>query len=464
MTPSFVSLHPGESADVAVTIDRDGFVGAVEVRPIDISAAMTVTSASIPSSSTSTILHASVRADAAADPGGSLGYIVTDSVGGRSYGSLTTRAMPWEDESTLADGTRLVLMTNELFSPSIRGQRIYSFESDDGTYERPLLTARTVSDAQRDPTFGDSGRVRMGFSGFGLAVDDLGRLIAMTDVRPTTSTADTFVASRWSSEGVPDTSFGAGGEVRIAGLRWVGCASPGSDGDMALCSMDSGLPFVHRLNPDGKLDAMFGAVQLPESHAVLAAAGGVLIASPFEVDLLDGAGNLDPSFGADGRVSLAWPSSLYEGADGSRYWSVVDLFSYDESGNLLLAVSWERGGTTFATISADGSSVRMWRSPSGDLIRTPYPAMAPIPDDRGGYYLVTAWIDDPEDWSTVLVDHVAADGTLDPDFSQRRYHFDDMNGVVASAKIDGSLVLVVSSHGTFHETLPTQRVLWIPIN
>ncbi|MFJ5549166.1 delta-60 repeat domain-containing protein [Streptomyces sp. NPDC093225] len=148
-----------------------------------------------------------------------------------------------------------------------------------GTYEPPTATdfalARYTADGSPDATFGAGGKVTTDFGGgseaaFAMALQADGKIIAAGS-RSTNEGGGEFALARYTADGSLDTTFGAGGRVTTA-----------FGGDFAQA-------FAMRLQADGKIVAV--------GHS------GTFGSVDFALARYDTDGGLDAGFGAGGTVT-----------------------------------------------------------------------------------------------------------------------------------------------------------------
>ncbi|RMI33501.1 NHL repeat-containing protein [Nocardia stercoris] len=196
-----------------------------------------------------------------------------------------------------------------------------------------IAVARYTADGRPDPSFGDNGKVS---TDLGTRADHANAVVVQPDGRVvvTGSTldaaqGDNFVVVRYTADGKPDPSFGAGGKVStdFGGRSDIAAAvALESDGKLIVAGTSHGTDTgdtiaVARYTADGTLDASFGAggkvstdLGTKADHATAVAVqpdGRIVVAGStrdaaqgdnFAVVRYTADGTLDPSFGAAGTV------------------------------------------------------------------------------------------------------------------------------------------------------------------
>jgi uncharacterized delta-60 repeat protein len=177
-----------------------------------------------------------------------------------------------------------------------------------GTVNSPLVSGvdtnfdfgvvRLTADGQLDPTFGGTGFVRIPFDlagsvppshgnddeASGVAVQPDGRVVVVGSATTTPNGGPTVMAAaRLTADGQLDTSFGTGGRVTV----------PFGAGDYAVAAAVA-------IQPDG-------AIVLAGSDMMGAPFTGTNPPTAFAAARLTPDGNLDPSFGTSGTVSVPFP-------------------------------------------------------------------------------------------------------------------------------------------------------------
>jgi uncharacterized delta-60 repeat protein len=163
--------------------------------------------------------------------------------------------------------------------------------------EGPALLMRYAQDGRLDPTFGSAGIVRAGDAGgFSISTllwDSEGRLVAAG------TSGDRMVLVRYSADGAPDSTFGAGGTSSApmsAGMR-VSAALQDREGRLLVVATGANGIHLARFDRDGMPDARFGS-----GGAVRSAPGGHL-ATPAGL-AVDAAGIPTVAALSGGRVLL----------------------------------------------------------------------------------------------------------------------------------------------------------------
>jgi uncharacterized delta-60 repeat protein len=230
--------------------------------------------------------------------------------------------------------------------------------------------ARYLPDGTLDPTFGSGGLVNTDFADlsengnsddfvYAIALQPDGKIIAVG----TMDGAMTYchlgtrpVAARYNPDGTLDSTFGGDGRVR---LDWPGLQGkclgytavrvlPGGEILAAGWVLDTGLLFLARYLPDGRIDRVFGnngrvatafrstpsttlagMLVLPTGKIVLAGDSS----DEFAMVGYTADGHRDPSFGHAGRVLTPFP-----GGGVSAYGAVLQ-----PNGRIVVAGSLQRG-------------------------------------------------------------------------------------------------------------------------
>jgi uncharacterized delta-60 repeat protein len=174
---------------------------------------------------------------------------------------------------------------------------------------RDFLLVRFRSDGSRDTTFGASGSlpnlsasVSLDFGGqeqvSALAIQSDGRIVAAGVTQVTTDSR--FALARFTANGLVDSTFGAAGRVTT---NFVSGDHGGSTGDAA---------FDVKVQPDGRIVAVGRA----ETDTGLARTDVAL--ARYHPN-----GNLDTSFGGDGRVTLAFAPGDPQRANDAAFGVVI---------------------------------------------------------------------------------------------------------------------------------------------
>jgi uncharacterized delta-60 repeat protein len=195
-----------------------------------------------------------------------------------------------------------------------------------------MFVDRLLPDGRVDASFGDSGRVEVGFhaqesSAYGIALQADGKTV-VTGTASTWGTPELeLVAFRLHTDGTLDPAFGSGGVVRTGVAAQGRAMALAPDGRIVVVGDSSGDSRIVRLLSNGSIDPGFG------SDGVFVAAdrllGGLSVGPGGEVITvgtafvgtrqlatalrLDASGHLDPSFGTGGVVDLDLPK-------GEPYW------------------------------------------------------------------------------------------------------------------------------------------------
>jgi uncharacterized delta-60 repeat protein len=282
--------------------------------------------------------------------------------------------------------------------------------------ERALLNAGDF-----DPTFGTSGIATHQFTGPGnnqaeaAVVQTDGKLVVVGDVNVVNPSGPAGVnMARFNADGSLDATFGIGGRVITGSVGLVvTTAAIQADGKILVAGQHGGDFGLVRYNPDGTLDATFGAGglvttdfagTLDQAFAVAVQADGRIVvagraedsttASDFGLVRYNEDGSLDTSFGASGKVitdfgqNIESATSIVIQADGkilaAGYTSVVfgnsdfALARYNVNGSL--DTSFGSGGlvrTDFGNID-DGKRVVVESSGKIVFAGTSYISDSPI--------------------------------------------------------------------------------------
>ncbi|HVK15496.1 MAG TPA: hypothetical protein VM533_01020, partial [Fimbriiglobus sp.] len=211
----------------------------------------------------------------------------------------------------------------------------------------PLEDRTAPAAGDLDPTFGTGGQAHVPFDAAGgrssaadVAVLPGGEMVVVgTAGNPSAGTPDAFAVARMTRDGAPDPAFGVGGQVLVpvgAGNSSASAVAVQADGKVVVVgnARVTSDPYsdnqfaVVRLNPDGSLDPAFGtggkvlvavgtgtssasavAIQpdgkiVVTGEAFLAPDGSSAFNTDFAVVRLNPDGSLDPSFDADGRLTI----------------------------------------------------------------------------------------------------------------------------------------------------------------
>jgi uncharacterized delta-60 repeat protein len=217
------------------------------------------------------------------------------------------------------------------------------FATDSFGSQSDFVLARYNPDGSLDTTFGTGGKV---ITDFGSNADEAQALVVQADgklVAAGSLATDTydFALARYNADGSLDTTFGAGGKVITdfdSGVDRANALAVQADGKLVAggstqTQFAAGFAMA-RYNIDGALDAGFGAggkvtTDLGDSEGVraLLVQGGKLVAAgssngDFVIARYNPDGALDASFGAGGYVttdfagSADWANALAVQADG----------------------------------------------------------------------------------------------------------------------------------------------------
>ena len=188
-----------------------------------------------------------------------------------------------------------------------------------------LISLHAQGSSQLDPTFGQSGRVRLAYPTFSatalttLAIQPDGKLLLiLKDLNPSPPYPEEL--HRLLSNGQYDPGFGNNGVYLLPGFVEAKAAIVNAAGQIILAGLDAqeNLGWLTRLQPDGQIDTTFGdsgTVHLKVGTATaslsslaiapngdILAAGKLRGSAAFEGGIfrLSADGNLDPSFGSSG--------------------------------------------------------------------------------------------------------------------------------------------------------------------
>jgi uncharacterized delta-60 repeat protein len=295
-----------------------------------------------------------------------------------------------------------------------------------------------------DSTFGNSGKVMTSFGSSAsviraIAVQSDGKIVAAGQSR--TDSSNDFALARYNTDGTLDASFGAGGKV-ITNLGYqieechavviqadgkiVAVGTSGNDN----AAVGSGITLV-RYNPDGSLDASFGAdgkvrTRINSVDSAFAAAlqpdGKIVVAgqsavsfgvSHFSVARYHTDGKLDTSFGAGGMVTTAFGNSV------NQFANAIAIQSDGKIVALGTVVNANRGDFALARYNTDGSLDNTFGT--GGKITTDFGSRS----DRGGDIAIqsdgkiiaagSSYTSNPDTDSFALARY-NTDGTLDTSF------------------------------------------------
>lgn len=248
--------------------------------------------------------------------------------------------------------------------------------------------ARYNSDGTLDTSFGTGGRVTTAFGvccgtdwPTALVLQPDGKLVASGAV----NTVSDFGLARYHADGALDTSFGTGGRVvtDFGGFDQAYDLILQPDGKLVAGGAAAGRFALARYNPDGTLDASFGAagvvttdlpgdfeavnalVRLPDGKLVVAGSASPSGSSDFVVARYNGDGTLDTSFGTGGFTTtdfsggIDFASSLVLRSDGKLVVAGgisfdFGLARYDADG--ALDASFGTGGFVTTDFAVDSDS------------------------------------------------------------------------------------------------------------
>ena len=184
--------------------------------------------------------------------------------------------------------------------------------------------ARYRTNGSLDPTFGGDGLVIIDFAGrsnaaFGVAIQQDGKIVAVGDVQVTVG-VQKFAVARLNRDGTLDSTFGGNGKVTTA-------LTGGEDGarDVAI-------------QADGRI-VVVGTSDL-----------GEFALARYDVD-----GMLDPTFDGDGRVTTAFTTTGFDGANGVAIDADQRIVVAGTGGNGTFALArYDSLGILDATFDGDG--------------------------------------------------------------------------------------------------------------
>jgi uncharacterized delta-60 repeat protein len=256
-----------------------------------------------------------------------------------------------------------------------------------------------------DPTFGQRGQVTISLSNENVIANDAvlqpdGKIVVAAVFMPTVATAnqiatEPFGVIRLLSNGSLDTNFGTGGNTQIAFTNFINTANSlalQSDGKIVAVgeatSADGTLSefAVARFNTDGTLDSSFGnggkvttnfvgqlgGVRNPATAVVVNSASGEILVGGSASECArcvtntalaryDTNGNLDPTFGSAGMVSvkaIGAPTALALLSNGDFLALAGEaIVEFGPSGSVHASVSSTTSGVTILATSQGGSNV-----------------------------------------------------------------------------------------------------------
>jgi uncharacterized delta-60 repeat protein len=222
--------------------------------------------------------------------------------------------------------------------------------------KRRFALARYDADGRLDPTFGDRGRVMTAFgapssAASGVAIQSDGRLVAAGTVTNRAGSGDRIAVARYVSDGTLDRSFGREGRVKTAfptgSVNGSGLALQG-DGVIVAGTASTDEPMrsrfaLARYHTRGNLDRTFGGDGRVTTPFRSASAADVVIESDGRI-VVAGTACCKKEFGS--RFALA----RYD-RDGG-----LDL-GFDEDGKVRTAFRFGSAGASGIAIQADGRIV-----------------------------------------------------------------------------------------------------------
>lgn len=264
------------------------------------------------------------------------------------------------------------------------------------TGDGDFVLSRFDADGRLDATFGDGGTVVTDLGGAdfasGLAVDPSGRIVAVGHsyhVSGTGSFDTDFAITRYDASGRLDSGFASGGVFLHdfdGSPDWATAVRLDASGRILVAGTAGHRFGVIRLTDSGALDASFGgtgavALLVPgrasaDALAVQQDGTIVLAGSVRPVDVSSAAavrltadGNLDPSFGSDGLLTLATINESYANdvvatAEGI----VLAVMEYAPGANHVLAARLTYAGELDSGFDGDGLAAIDFASPSADAV------------------------------------------------------------------------------------------------
>jgi uncharacterized delta-60 repeat protein len=304
-----------------------------------------------------------------------------------------------------------------------------------------------------DSSFGIGGKVTTGFSGFGdqanaMTIQPDGKIIAAGSTRTNNTDGNTdFALARYNPDGTLDTTFGLAGKVvtefstsvDVEEARGIALQSDGKivvAGHRATGQGDSFA--LARYNPDGTLDASFGAGGLvsttflgfDQAFAVGIQADGKIVAAGSASDGTSAGtvvalaryhtdGTLDVTFGAGGRVTVRLEEAIAPGFQEAH------SLAFQQDGKIVIAAVHEVGGIAtngffVARFNTDGSLDHTFGTLG--FVGTKFLAGTEVADARAvtvqpdGRILVAGTSGDGGITSNFAVARFTTDGNLDPTF------------------------------------------------
>jgi uncharacterized delta-60 repeat protein len=209
------------------------------------------------------------------------------------------------------------------------------FTQVSATFATEWALVRLNPDGSLDTTFGAGGKVTTDFGSFDVAFDVV--LTADAKILVTGRTGNDFALARYNASGALDSGFGIGGKVTTdlggsdqpfaIALDSAGRAivAGTTSGDFALArysqngSLDAGFGVGGTVTTDfdaGSEETAFGVVVHPDGG--ITTAGGTSAgpgSSTFALARYDSSGNLDPAFGAGGKVTTSFGQPLSNAQD-----------------------------------------------------------------------------------------------------------------------------------------------------
>ncbi|MEO6259268.1 MAG: hypothetical protein ABIP63_02925 [Thermoanaerobaculia bacterium] len=183
-------------------------------------------------------------------------------------------------------------------------------------YYDAILIFRLNANGSPDKSFGAEGTgkifVKGGYDGATVLLPPDGKIVVVGTLANFTVAPPALLIARYNPDGLPDSSFGAGGRVTypINDRTYISAAALQADGKIVVAKGSQG---IARFNSDGTLDqsfainevAPFGSVFYSYSSAVLIQSDGriVGIGGPdFSLSRFHADGSADSAFGTAGRA------------------------------------------------------------------------------------------------------------------------------------------------------------------
>ena len=280
-----------------------------------------------------------------------------------------------------------------------------------------------------DSSFGTKGRLVTSFArgsddrATGVVVQPNGKIVAGG------SSGGRFALTRYKPRGTLDRRFGSGGKVttRVHGLSEAGGLARGKEGKIVVVGSAEGMFAVARYRRNGSLDRAFGhrgklttdfgpgedaafAVGLQRDGKIVAAGRaekGAEFGTDFALARYRTNGELDPSFGAGGKVTT----------DFGGFEESVRGLAVQRDGKIVAAGWSGSGGTTLVALARynrDGSLDTEF-----DLngkVKTPAGGAWSVAVQPDGKIVLAGWAGAPEGFAVM---RYKANGSIDRSFGKR---------------------------------------------